>query len=149
MKRAILAAVLLAASAVAPLDRIEARAAGLAATLEGRVTHVRDGDTIEVGGVAVRLQGLHAPELDEAGGPAAAALMKQQVHGKVVRCDLTGERSHDRAIGICFQAGADIAEALIRVGLGRDCPRFSGGRYAALETVEGRRLPLPKYCRQR
>jgi endonuclease YncB( thermonuclease family) len=52
--------------------------AGLADAREGGevagpVTHVRDGDTIEVAGVPVRLNGLHAPELREPGGQAAKA----------------------------------------------------------------------------
>ena len=36
-------------------------------TLTGQVTHVRDGDTIEVGSLAIRLNGLAAPEGDEPG----------------------------------------------------------------------------------
>lgn len=40
--------------------------------LLGPVTHVRAGDTVEVAGVPIRLQGLAAPELSEAGGPEAA-----------------------------------------------------------------------------
>ena len=39
-------------------------------------------------------------------------------------------RTHGRRVGICYQQGKDIAEALIRAGLARDCPGFSGGRYA-------------------
>ena len=39
---------------------------GAVAAVTGRA-YVRDGDTIEVGGVAVRLQGLHCPELGEPG----------------------------------------------------------------------------------
>jgi len=31
-------------------------------TLIGRVTFVRDGDTIEVGGIGIRLNGISAPE---------------------------------------------------------------------------------------
>jgi hypothetical protein len=34
----------------------------------GPVTHVRDGDTVEVAGLQIRLQGLAAPELSEPGG---------------------------------------------------------------------------------
>ncbi len=30
--------------------------------LQGTITHVRDGDTIEVAGIPVRLWGIHAPE---------------------------------------------------------------------------------------
>ena len=41
--------------------------------LVGEVTRVRDGDTIVVAGVPVRLQGLAAPERGEPGGAEATA----------------------------------------------------------------------------
>ena len=50
--------------------------------LVGPVTHVRDGDTIEVNGVAVRLNGLHAPEMHERGGPQARAWMVEHTRGQ-------------------------------------------------------------------
>ncbi|MEX2376001.1 MAG: thermonuclease family protein [Dehalococcoidia bacterium] len=120
----------------------------LARSLAGPVTHVRDGDTIEVQGVAVRLEGLHAPELAEARGREAKRFMERQVLGRALRCELSGARSYDRTVGVCFADGQDIADALVSAGLGRDCPRYSGGRYRRLETAESRRLPLPGYCRR-
>ncbi len=135
MGRLILALCLLAAPALAD------------SVLEGTVTHVRDGDTIEIGETAVRLSGLHAPEMDEAGGREARAFMVELVSGKVVLCQLEGRRSYDREIGTCALDGDDIAGLLVAAGLGRDCPRFSGGRYRHLETAEGRELRLPRYCR--
>lgn len=116
--------------------------------LSGRVTHVRDGDTIEIDGRAVRLQGLHAPELSEPFGPLAKAAMEQIVDGQTLHCSLTGQRSYDRDIGICEdENGTDIARSLIMSGLGRDCPRHSKGRYASVETDAGRaRFALPEYC---
>lgn len=42
-------------------------------TLAGAVSHVRDGDTIEVAGRAIRLEGMAAPEGDEPGGAEAQA----------------------------------------------------------------------------
>ena len=115
-------------------------------TIEGTVTHVRDGDTIEIGETAVRLSGLHAPEMDEAGGREARAFMVELVEGKRVQCRLEGRRSYDREIGTCALDGRDIAGLLIAEGLGRDCPRFSGGRYRHLETNAGREIQLPAYC---
>jgi hypothetical protein len=44
------------------------------ATLAGVVSHVRDGDTIEVEGLPIRLNGLAAPEGDEPGGSAATTV---------------------------------------------------------------------------
>jgi endonuclease YncB( thermonuclease family) len=119
--------------------------------LTGRA-HVTDGDTISVGGVAVRLKGVAAPEVahfgdpGEPGGIEAKAFMVELVEGRVVVCDLTAERTHGRRVGWCYRDGHDIAEALIRAGLARDCPRFSGGRYAVAEPPEAVALPFPSYC---
>ena len=84
--------------------------------------------------------------MDEAGGREARAFMVELVSGKQVRCDLTGRKSYDREIGDCFLNGDDIAGLLVAAGFGRDCPRFSGGKYRHLETDAGRELPLPRYC---
>lgn len=122
--------------------------------LTGRA-HVTDGDTLRVGGVAVRLKGVAAPEVahggdpGEPGGEAAKAFMIELVEGQTVVCDLTQERTHGRRVGICLHHGKDIAEVLIRAGLARDCPRFSGGRYAAAEQWAAALLPFPGYCARR
>lgn len=57
---------------------------------------MRDGDTIEVEEVAIRLKGLHAPELRQEGGEAASAFMRTLVEGKRVICELGGERTRGR-----------------------------------------------------
>ena len=124
----------------------------VAAEITGTVTHVRDGNTIEVDGTAIRLQGIAAPEMDEPGGLEAATYMLQLVRGQEVTCELTGERSYDRLIGTCrlvetpTVGGGDIGAMIISVGLARDCPRFSGGCYRDLETEASRALPLLGYC---
>ena len=56
-------------------------------TLVGEVTYVRDGDTIELGEMAIRLQGLAAPEWNEPGGTEAREAMIALVHGRMVRCE--------------------------------------------------------------
>jgi micrococcal nuclease len=102
-------------------------------TLIAQVTHVRDGDTIEVGGVPIRLNGLAAPEHDEPGGPEATRAMVELVDGKTLRCELDGEQTHDRCAGICYLDGKDISAAMVAAGLARDCSHFSGGRYRDAE----------------
>ena len=105
--------------------------------------------------MAVRLKGLAAPEVahggdpGEPGGIEAKAFMVELVEGETVVCDLTQERTHGRRVGWCYLDGQDIAEALVRAGLARDCPRFSRGQYAAAETQAARALPFPSYCRPR
>jgi endonuclease YncB( thermonuclease family) len=79
--------------------------------------------------------------------------MIELVHHQTVRCELDGTRTYDRCAGICYLDGTDISETLVRRGLARDCPRFSGGRYATAEhqaaangATIGRAYSLPAYC---
>ena len=137
--------------------------------LQGTITHVRDGDTIEVAGTAVRLWGIHAPKMNEPGGLVASRVMTALAGQHLVRCNLTGKKSHDRAIGRCWVADNpllitqprnpsgpsdtdnlyDLAAIMILLGVARDCPRFRHGYYANLEqpwvTEE---MPLPSYCEE-
>jgi micrococcal nuclease len=120
----------------------------------GQVTFVRDGDTIEVRGSPIRLNGLAAPEWDEPGGDAAMAAMIELVAGRTLRCELNGERTHDRCVGVCYLEDVDISAEMVRRGVARDCPRFSGGRYRVIEAQAaadgatiGRTYRLPGYCR--
>lgn len=112
--------------------------------------HVIDGDTIHVnsagGTVKVRLQGIAAPETHQPGGKEAASYLAQFAEYKQVRCVLDGTKTHKREVGICYVDGQDIAAAVIRAGLARDCPKFSGGRYRGIEKPEAMKLYLPDYC---
>jgi micrococcal nuclease len=71
-------------------------------TLTGRVTYVRDGDTIELGRMATRLQGLAAPEWGDPGGREAREAMVEMVLGQMLRCELDGTGTHDRCVGVCY-----------------------------------------------
>lgn len=126
----------------------------LRGTITGPVTFVRDGDTIEVGGIPIRLNGLAAPEGDEPGGQTATQAMLELVEGRALRCELDGERTHDRCVGVCYLEDVDISAEMVRRGVARDCPRFSDGRYrdvemraAAAGATIGRTYRLPGYCR--
>ncbi len=79
-----------------------------AAELRGIVSHVRDGDTIEVENIPIRLNGVSAPELDERLGPESKAFMHELVMGKSVLCELNGEKTYDRFVGVCFLDNKDI-----------------------------------------
>jgi endonuclease YncB( thermonuclease family) len=85
--------------------------------LTGRVTHVRDGDTIEVSGTPVRFAGLDCKELRTPRGDKAKRRMQALSLGKMVSCDLTGRRSYDRVVGTCsLQDGTDLTRQMIREG---------------------------------
>lgn len=82
----------------------------------------------------VRLQGLDAPELGTTSGRGARRWMFIYLRGKAVECRLTGERTYDRYVGICYADGQDLGAAVIAAGFALDCARKSGGRYRKLET---------------
>jgi len=77
------------------------------AILSGTVTHVRDGDTIEVNGIAVRLSALNCPENDTRQGKQATKIAKQ-FEGSQAMCELTGAKSYDRLVGYCKVGGTDF-----------------------------------------
>ena len=116
--------------------------------LTGTVTHVRDGDTIEVGKIPIRLNGVSAPELDEPLGYTSKQFMIDLVDGKSVLCEMTGAKTYDRLVGTCYLDGQDIGAVVISEGLALDCPRYSGGRYGEFEVAGAQdQIMLPGYCR--
>ena len=116
--------------------------------IEGRVTVVRDVDTIVVAGKAVRLNGVDGPETSTKIGKEARHFMNRLVRGKMVRCALNGERTYDRWVGVCFLQGEDLGAIAISNGYALDCKRYSGGRYRHLETRAARsRIKRARYCR--
>jgi endonuclease YncB( thermonuclease family) len=77
------------------------------AVLSGTVTDVRDGDTIEVGGIAIRLSALDCPERGTQKGDTAARIA-QQFQGSPATCELTGAKTYDRLVGYCEVNGEDF-----------------------------------------
>ncbi|MES0826368.1 thermonuclease family protein [Ruegeria sp. SCP11] len=74
--------------------------------------------------------------------------MVDYLDGKTVTCDLNGERTYDRWVGICQADGQDVGAAVIAAGHALDCARYSGGRYRHLETSAAKsRLRQAGYCR--
>lgn len=93
-----------------------------ARSIEGSVTHVRDGDTIEVQGVPVRLGSVDCPEIDTQPGRDAQTSMQVLTYGFTLQCHLNGERSYDRWIGSCYRSdGQELGSAMIEVGY---CRRY-------------------------
>lgn len=112
----------------------------------GKVS-VIDGDTLRMGETRIRLNGLHAPERGEPGFEEATVFMKEITAGELVRCEQVETDRYGRVIAICYVDGRDVAAALVTAGLGRDCQRYSGGRYETLEQQKTREgMPLPSYC---
>lgn len=100
-------------------------------SIEGRVTVVRDVDTIVVAGTPVRLNGVDGPETSTRIGRDARAFMTRLVRGETVSCDLSGERTYDRWVGVCYLGD--------QVPRDRHCERSCAGLSALL----GRPIPRP------
>ncbi|MEQ5870211.1 thermonuclease family protein [Sagittula sp. NFXS13] len=119
----------------------------LASMANAASLHVRDADTIVVDGTPVRLNGVDAPELRTAAGKNAKRWVVNYLRGREVSCELNGERSYDRWIGVCYADGQDIGAAVIAAGHALDCRRYSGGRYRHLETPAARsKIRRAGYC---
>jgi len=80
--------------------------------LTGTVTHVRDGDTIEVNNVPIRLSALDCPERGTQRGDNAARIA-QKFLGSQATCELTGAKTYDRLVGYCEINGADFGRYMM------------------------------------
>jgi endonuclease YncB( thermonuclease family) len=74
--------------------------------LSGTITHVRDGDTFEVGGIPVRLAALDCPENKTKEGKQVTKYAKRYEAASVI-CQLTGAMTYDRVVGYCSVNGDD------------------------------------------
>lgn len=97
-----------------------------ATPISGRAVAV-DGDTLQVGGLRVRLEGIDAPEMGQTCGRrsvgdwncgrAAQQALGDLVHGRRIDCDSKGRDKYGRELGICFVDGRDINAELVRQGM--------------------------------
>ena len=93
--------------------------------LSGRVS-VIDGDTLEMHGVRIRLNGIDAPEsgqscLDVNGasykcGQSAAFKMLEYVAGRSVNCQVTDNDRYGRSLATCSVDGMNVNEQLVADG---------------------------------
>ena len=81
--------------------------------ITGTVTHVRDGDTVEVNGVAIRLSALNCPENGTQKGNYATKVAKQ-FQGTKMKCELTGAKTYDRLVGYCSVNGMDFGRYMMQ-----------------------------------
>lgn len=102
------------------------------------VPSVIDGDTIEIRGTRIRLNGYDTPERGSMCGQtnvyqAAALELSDFIGSRNVECEVTGTDQYDRSIATCLVKGTDLGSHMVQNGWGRDWPRYSDGKYAADE----------------
>ena len=111
------------------------------------VEHVTDGDTFRCeDGTRIRIHGIDAPEMDTAEGPISRDALQALIGGSILVCDQKGN-SYNRKVATCYLDGEDIAAAMVKRGMARDCERYSGGAYDQLETQANAALPIGSFCR--
>jgi micrococcal nuclease len=93
-----------------------------ARTIEGRVTHVTDGDTIWVrpvdAGTAlhVRLQGIDAPEICQAAGKQSRDALAARLLHQNVEIDVQAQDSYARTLARVSYQGRDVGAWLVAQG---------------------------------
>lgn len=89
------------------------------------VATVVDGDSLRIDGVAIRLEGIDTPELQqicEASGQtyrcgdAARRELARLVGGIAVTCDVVGRDRYRRSLARCEVEGEDVGASLVRRG---------------------------------
>lgn len=87
---------------------------------------VIDGDTIDISGVRIRLEGIDAPETGQTCGRKwvgtfdcgleATRLLIELTKGEVV-CEPKGRDKYGRTLGVCFSGGFDLNAEMVRRGM--------------------------------
>jgi endonuclease YncB( thermonuclease family) len=114
--------------------------------LKGRA-RVIDGDTLWLGQVKIRLNGIDAPERGQARYREATRALERLVAGRTMLCRSKGDSSFDRYVVVCYVDDTDLAAAVVSSGNALDCARHSGGRYRRFETKVARRhIRQAGYC---
>jgi endonuclease YncB( thermonuclease family) len=103
------------------------------------VASVIDGDTLEIHGQRVRLDGIDAPESGARCGEAnihqqAANALAERVSRRTVTCEPSGPPDrYGRTVARCSVGDENLNAWLVVNGWARDWPRYSRGRYASAE----------------
>ncbi len=132
-------------------DTARAEAEALSPELRGEaiegVARVIDGDTLDVGGVRVRLHGVDAFERDQicdrpggawACGRAATSALKARADGRRLECEVLDTDRYGRKVSRCKRNGTDVARPLVDAGLALAYRRYSADYIAAEEAARAR-----------
>lgn len=124
-------------------------APAMADDIVGRASVV-DGDTIEIHGQRIRLDGVDAPEswqtchdaagkLYRCGARAAEALDALLAASRPTRCRKVDTDRYGRVVAVCFRGdGVEVNAWLVRNGFAIDYRKYSRGRYLS-EQAEAQR----------
>ncbi len=113
---------------------------------------VADGDTIELGGQRIRLQGIDAPELhqecrDASGrnwpcGRRARSELRKLIGNDTVQCEQRARDRFNRSVAVCRAGGRDLGEAMVRAGFAFAYPDWASPYGAAEMDARSRKAGL-------
>lgn len=99
------------------------------------VIRVKDGDTIEVSGVTVRLHGIDAPESNQMCGGEGAPVwpcgawvtgeVRARFNGQHVQCEEIDRDRYGRVVARCMVTGQDMGRVLVQEGYAFAFRRYS------------------------
>jgi len=89
--------------------------------LDGKVTHVTDGDSLWVepaagAPVELRLEGIDAPEICQDWGPEAKQALSELVLGQQVSVKTVGRDTHGRTLGTLYLGAQNINKLMVQEG---------------------------------
>jgi endonuclease YncB( thermonuclease family) len=110
---------------------------------------VVDGDTLDLGGLRIRLFGIDAPEQAQscgADGWACGRWATQElaalVAGKTIRCAPRGQDRYGRVVAVCWAGAADVAAALVSMGAAEAYRKYSSAYIGAEKAAKSARLGI-------
>jgi endonuclease YncB( thermonuclease family) len=99
------------------------------------VATVIDGDTIEIHGQRIRLEGIDAPESQQTCtrpnsevwrcGQVAAMALSDYIRRAMIRCEASGTDRYGRTLATCFKDGEDLNRWLVSAGFAVAYRRYS------------------------
>lgn len=89
-----------------------------------------DGDTLDLDGVRMRIDGIDAPEFGQhcgvwACGKAALEELSSLIGSNAVTCDPHGQDGYGRTIATCFVGNTDLGAEMVRTGYARAFVKYS------------------------
>jgi len=116
------------------------------------IPRVLDGDTIEIAGTRIRLEGIDAPEGDQscarAGGgtwscgKVATVELERLIGRSAVTCASRGTDKYGRMLGICRAHGMDLNAEMIRRGLAWAFVKYSSSYVTDEAGARARRVGI-------